>query len=190
MDLAQDEEKLRSSLRDRSVRSGRLFSPEGDGKAHRNLEAGQGTMRSQNIRRRCSKGPQRASNHAGSGLELADEKFKRQYGPDLCEEGLPAQTYYEEFEEQLAEGRLEAEHMKEIVKPARQHGMHLDGKLTLQTRRRFTSTEPAEVEQLLLGQLRQPGRAMFKDLARGTCESFLKILLNKRDFNYKNEVDG
>ena len=85
--------------------------------------------------------------------------------------------------------------------PARQYGMHLDGKLTLQTRRRFTSTEPADVEQLrskytvlenmwLLGQLRQPGRAMFKDLARGTFESFLKILLNKRNFNYKKEVDG
>ena len=75
------------------------------------------------------------------------EKFKSRYGPDLCEEDLPAQTYYEEFEEQLAEGRLEAEHTKEIVSqeeaeeqrrqkpdPARQYGMHLDGKLTLQTR--------------------------------------------------------
>ena len=36
--------QVRSSLRDRSVRSGRLFSPEGNGKAHRSLEAGQGTI--------------------------------------------------------------------------------------------------------------------------------------------------
>ena len=32
--------------------------------------------------------------------------------------------------------------------PACQHGMHLDGKLTLQTWRKFTSAEPATQEQL------------------------------------------
>ena len=117
----------------------------------------------------------------------------------------------EDFEEQLAEGSLEAERLRDVVsqeganiqpknKPdrARQYGMHLDGKLTLQTRRRFSSTEPTDVEQRrakctvlwnmwLLVQLRQPGRSTYKDLTQTTFESFLKVLLNNRNFNYKNE---
>ena len=32
--------------------------------------------------------------------------------------------------------------------PARQYGMHLDERLTLQTRRRFMSTEPRDIEQI------------------------------------------
>ena len=59
--------------------------------------------------------------------------------------------------------------------PACQYGMHLDGRLTLQTRRRFSISEPRDIEQLranfsvmenmwLLAQLRQPGRAIFGDL--------------------------
>ena len=61
----------------------------------------------------------------------------------------------------LSEGSLESEHLREVVSqedadiqrkskpdPARQYGMDLDGRLTLQTHRRFSSTEPASVEQL------------------------------------------
>ena len=107
------------------------------------------------------------------------EKFRQKYSPDLCENELPAHSYFEEFEESLAEGRLEAERLRDVVSeeeaqeqrklksdPARQCGMHLDGKLTLQTRRKFTSSEPSNQEQLrakytvlqnmwLLAQLRQ-----------------------------------
>ena len=142
------------------------------------------------------------------------EKFRLAFGPDLCDNELPAKSYYEEFEESLAEGCLEAERLCEVVSeeeaqeqrrlkpdPARQYGMHLDGKLTLQTRRRFTSVEPANQEQLrakytvlqnmwLLAQLRQPGRALFKDLTRNTFDDHLRILLNRRNFNYRKEVDG
>ena len=119
-------------------------------------------------------------------------KFKKQFGPDLCEEDLLAQTYHEEFEEQLAEGKdvvsQEETYTQHCQEPdfARQCGMHLDGKLALQAPRRFRSTDRIDVEQLrakytalenmwLLGQLRQPGRAIFKDLTRGTVENFLKI---------------
>ena len=115
------------------------------------------------------------------------KKFKKTYGSDLCENELPAQSYYEEFKQSLAEGSLEAERLRDVVSeeeaqeprklkadPARQYGMHLDGKLTLQTRRTFTSVEPANQEQLrakytvlqnmwLLAQLRQPGRSLYKD---------------------------
>ena len=54
--------------------------------------------------------------------------------------------------------------------PTRQYGIHLDSKLTLQTRREHTSRHPEDVEELrgkydvmsnlrLLPQMRQPGRA-------------------------------
>ena len=92
----------------------------------------------------------------------AEEKSTRvTFGPDLCDNELLAKTYYEDFEESLAECSLEAERLRDVVSeekaqdqrklkadPARQHGMHLDGKLTLQTRRKFTSSEPANQEQL------------------------------------------
>ena len=114
------------------------------------------------------------------------EKFRVTFSPDLCDNELPAKSYYEEFEESLAKGSLEAERLRDVVSeeeaqeqhrlkadPARQYGVHLDGKLTLQTRRKFTSSEPANQEQLrakytvsqnmwLLAQLRQPGRSIFK----------------------------
>ena len=123
------------------------------------------------------------------------ENFRQIYGPDLCENELPAQFYYEEFEECLAEGSLEAERLRDVVSeeeaqeqhrlkadPARQYRMHLDGKLTLQTRRKFTSSELANQEQLrakytvlqnmwLLAQLRQPGRSIFKDLTKSSSQS-------------------
>ena len=80
-------------------------------------------------------------------------QFKAKFGSDLCEEDLPAHSCFEEFEERLSEGSREAEHLREVVsqeeaeiqrknKPdlMRQQGMHLDGRLTLQTRRRFSST--------------------------------------------------
>ena len=85
------------------------------------------------------------------------------------------------------------EQRKQKADPARQYGMHLDGKLTLQTRRKFTSSEPSNQEQLrakytvlqnvwLLVQLRQPGRSLYKDLTRNTFEDHLKFLLSRKIF--------
>ena len=42
-------------------------------------------------------------------------QFKAKIGADLCEEDLPAQSYFEEFEERLAEGNFEAERLSEVV---------------------------------------------------------------------------
>ena len=71
-------------------------------------------------------------------------QFNAKFGADLCEEDPPAQSYFEEFEERLAEGNFEAQRVSEVVSqeepdtqrrskadPARQYGMHLDGRLTL-----------------------------------------------------------
>ena len=135
------------------------------------------------------------------------EKFRVTFGPDLCDNELPAKSYCEEFAVSLAEGCLEAERLCEVEEqrkvkadPARQYGMHLDGKLTLQTRRKFTSVEPTNQEQLrakftvlqnmwLLAQLRQPGRSIFRDLIRSTFDDHLRILFNRKNFNYRKEVD-
>ena len=141
------------------------------------------------------------------------EKIRVTFGPDICDNDLPATSYYEEFEESLAEGCLVAERLSEVVSeeeaqeqrkakpdPARQFGMHLDGKLTLQTSRRLSSVQPNQ-EQLrakytvlqnmwLLAQLRQPGRSIFKDLTKSTFDDHLRILLNRRNFNYWKEVDS
>ena len=89
------------------------------------------------------------------------DKFRVTFGPNLCDHELPSKSFCEEFEESLAEGCLEAERLSEVVSeeeaqeqrkvkadPARQYKKHLDGKLTLQTRRRFTSVEPTNQEQL------------------------------------------
>ena len=43
------------------------------------------------------------------------EKFRQTCSPDLCENELPAQSYFEEFEECLAEGRLEVERLPDVV---------------------------------------------------------------------------
>ena len=88
-------------------------------------------------------------------------QFKTKYGADLCAEDLPAQSYFEEFEERLEEGNLKAEHLSEVVSqeeadakrkskpdPDRQYGMHFDGRPTLQNRGRFTNSEPQDIEQL------------------------------------------
>ena len=108
-------------------------------------------------------------------------QFKTKYGTNLKEEELPAQGYFEEFQEKLATGMLHAEPLDQIISQAeaedqdrkkpelRQNWIHLNASLTTQTRRRYTSTPPANLEDLrakyevlsncwLLDQQRQPGR--------------------------------
>ena len=85
--------------------------------------------------------------------------------------------------------------------PPKQFGIHLDSKLTLQTRRRYTGTAPKNTEELrakyevmsnmwLLAQLRQPGRSLFSDLQPTTFSRILKQLLGKEDFGLKKELQG
>ena len=88
-------------------------------------------------------------------------QFKAKYGNDLTDDELPAQAYFEDFQERLAAGMLRAEPLDHVIsqaeaeeqdrmkpEPPRQYGIHLDSRLTLQTRRKYTSSSPKDVEQL------------------------------------------
>ena len=141
-------------------------------------------------------------------------KFKSKYGSNLQEEELPAQAYFEEFQEKLAAGMLQAEPLDQVISqaeaeeqdrkkpdPPRQYGMHLNATLTIQTRRRYTSSLPKNLEELrqkydvlsncwLLGQQRQPGRALYSDVDSNTFPRILKELLGKKNFSLKKELEG
>ena len=66
------------------------------------------------------------------------EKIRVTFGPDICDnERLRDVVSEEEAQDQR----------RQKADPAGQY-MHLDGKLPLQTRRKFTSEEPANQEQL------------------------------------------
>ena len=114
-------------------------------------------------------------------------QFKKKYGTDLPDEELTAQAYYEDFQERMSAGMLRAESLDQVISmaeaeeqerqkpdPPKQFGIHLDSKLTLQTRRRYTGTGPKNTEELRakyvvmsnmwrLAQLRQPGRSLLAD---------------------------
>ena len=141
-------------------------------------------------------------------------KFKSKYGANLQEEELPAQAYFEDFQEKLAAGMLQAEPLDQVISqaeaeeqdwkkpdPPRQYGMHLNATLTIQTRRRYSSTMPKNIEELrqkydvlsncwLLGQQRQPGRALYSDVDSSTFPRILKELLGKNNFALKKELEG
>ena len=141
-------------------------------------------------------------------------KFKAKYGSNLQEEELPAQAYFEEFQEKLSAGMLQAEPLDQVISqaeaeeqdrkkpdPPRQYGMHLNATLTIQTRRRYSSTMPKNIEELrqkydvlsngwLLGQQRQPGRALYSDVDSSTFPRILKELLGKNNFALKKELEG
>ena len=132
--------------------------------------------------------------------------FKQKYGEHLHDTVLPAQSYFEVFEEKLSDGNLRAESPNQVVsvaeqeeqeskkaEPQRHMSLHLDGQLSIQTKRRFVSASPATPEQLrlkykvlahcwLMGQMRQPGRHLFSDLDRNTFADFLDVLLSEKNF--------
>ena len=138
-------------------------------------------------------------------------QFKTKYGPELQDDELPSQFYYEEFQERLSAGMLRAETLDQVISmaeqeeherlkpdPPKQFGIHFDSKLTLQTRRRFTVSAPRNTEELRakyevmsnmwpLAQLRQPGRSLFSDLLPTTFSRILKQLLGKEDFGIKKK---
>ena len=133
-------------------------------------------------------------------------KFRDQYGKHLKEEDLPAQSYYEQFEESLADGCLQAERLTQVVsareekdqkalkrEPPRQPGLHLDLTLTIQTNRRFMSSMPTTTEQFrekyrvmsnccLLAKLRQSRRHPYSDLTEMTFLRFCDELLSQKNF--------
>ena len=115
-------------------------------------------------------------------------QFKERFDPNIHATKLPAQSYYEAFQENLAERSLSAETLSQVIsaseeekqkknkpEPSRQLGLNLDSTLTTQTRRRYIETMPANFEgphkkykvmshMWLLSQMRQPGRHIFVDL--------------------------
>ena len=108
--------------------------------------------------RRGRKGSRRTGLHVGPRLDFVVE-----FGEHLHDTVLPAQSYFESFEEKLSDGRLNAETLAQIVsvaeqdeqeskkaEPQRHMSLHLDGQLTIQTKRRFTSSMRANPEDLRL----------------------------------------
>ena len=103
----------------------------------------------------------------------------------------------EPFDQVISRAEAEEEDRTKPV-PARQYGILLDSRLTLQTRRKYTSSHPKDVEQLrakydvmsnlwLLAQMRQPGRVLHTDLTPLTFPK-LTELLSKKNFNLKKEL--
>ena len=70
--------------------------------------------------------------------------FKQKYGEHLHDTVLPGQSYFESFEEKLSDGHLKEQDEQESRKaePQRHMSLHLDGQLTIQTKRRFMSSMP------------------------------------------------
>ena len=87
-------------------------------------------------------------------------EFKHQRGR-IQDNQLPAQSYFEAFEEALQDGTFQAETLSHLISiaeelkqragrpdPPKQLGLHLDSTLTVQTKRRYMSTMPASTEAL------------------------------------------
>ena len=124
----------------------------GDGQGHRPMERIPDPVRDQNQSRRCGQSPRRAS---------IIKTLKDKYGQRIPEYYLPAQCYFEVFEEKVNEGRLRAETLAQVIsleeeeaqersKPEhlKQLYLTLEANLTPQTRRRFISQMPTSVEHL------------------------------------------
>ena len=84
-------------------------------------------------------------------------EFKNKHGTHIPDDRLPAQSCFEHFIEKVGDGTLKAEPLSLIVsafeeeqqdakKPdvSRQFNLQLDSRLTISTKRRHTSTEPAD----------------------------------------------
>ena len=141
-------------------------------------------------------------------------EFKKKYGAHISDDRLPAQSMFENFTEKLADGTLKAEPLSHVVslfeeeqqelkkpEPAQQYNLQLDSRLTITTRRRHLSTEPADEKGLrmkyavltnlwLLAQMRQLGRSFYMDFDRSTFSDFLDTLLDLDNFNFHTEVEG
>ena len=119
---------------------------------------------------------------------------------------MPAQSYYEAYEEKLANTTWRAETLAHVIslheeekqkalrpEPSRSVGIHLDSSLSIQTQRRFMAKMPTNTEELrtkykvmanmfLPAKMRQPSRHLYKDLEVNTFSGFLDELLSDRNF--------
>ena len=139
--------------------------------------------------------------------------FKVKYGKNIHPSRLPAQSYYESYEEKLSNTTWRAEPLTHVVslqeeekqkalrpEPARSIGIHLDSSLSIQTQRRFMSSVPTTIEDLrtkykvmanmfLLAQMRQPSRHLYRGLEVNTFSDFLDELLSDRNFLMESDDD-
>ena len=118
------------------------------------------------------------------------DRFRAKSG-EFLQNTLLSQSYYESFEEKLADGQLSAETLARVLciseeesqrslkpEPSRQMGLHLDATLTIQTR--STTTEDLRDKYTmmsnmwLLAQLRQRGCTPHSDLTPHTLGDILK----------------
>ena len=87
--------------------------------------------------------------------------FKNKYGSHIPTSALPAQSFFESFEEMVANGTLKGITLAHVVsakeqeaqdearpEPSRQMGLHLDSTLTIQTKRKYMSAMPSNTEEL------------------------------------------
>ena len=140
--------------------------------------------------------------------------FKNKFGSRIPTSSLPAQSYYESFEEMTANGTLKAVTLAHVVsakeqelqdearpEPSEQMGLRLDSTITFQTKRRCMSTMPSSTEELrqkyrimsncwLQAQVQQPVRSLFSDLTVLTFPTFCDELLSEKNFLLQKEVGG
>ena len=139
-------------------------------------------------------------------------QFRQQFGMNIHDAKLPAQSNYESFEERLHNGVIEAENLAHVVsleeerqqiaskpEPPTQMGMHLESTLRLQRKKRYISrTDPESLRTKyrvmtnlwLLAQLRQPGRRLHADLTKDTFKDFLEEILATDSFILKGQIEG
>ena len=131
-------------------------------------------------------------------------QFKTQYGLNIHDAKLPAQSYFESFEERLHNGLLksklwltsvsveeEREQIASKPEPSTQMGLHLDSTLTLQTKKKYISRVPTDPESFSTYEIQtddQPlvtrtapstwSRQFYADLTKDTFIDFLEQLLS------------
>ena len=126
---------------------------------------------------------------------------------------LPAQSYFEAFQDKLQEGRIKPESLPQVVSLAEEEAfeatkpesksfaIHLDSSLTVQSKKRYIAKIPSCIEELrskytimsnmwLLSKLRSPGRPLFSDLDEHTWSKFLETLLSEDNFLCERRIHG
>ena len=121
------------------------------------------TLRNQSEVRLCRSRPRGNQSRCYRPIGTSSSRPSSKSTENIYTTVLPAQSDFEAFEEKLSDGNLRAESPNQVVsvaeqeeqeskkaEPQRHMSLHLDGQLSIQTKRRFVSTSPATPEQLRL----------------------------------------
>ena len=96
---------------------------------------------------------------------------------------------------------FEEQEEKNKPDPNRQYDLSLVAKLTFTNKKRIVSSEPVDEKTLrdkyaimihmwLLGQMKHPGRSIYRDFDRSTFMDFLERLFDEKNFNLHKEAHG